>query len=121
MERYKTNRYRRSNTAYAQGLRREMTSQERKLWYKFLKYLPVTINRQKTIGEYIVDFYCAKAKIVIEIDGSQHYFPDGENYDKKRDEYLKSLGLTVLRYSNSDIDKNFKVVCEDIWRHLPPS
>ena len=72
----------------AQRLRKEMTAEEKKLWYTFLKKLPVTINRQKVIGQYIVDFYCAKAKLVMEIDGSQHYEEKGIRSDKVRDEYL---------------------------------
>ena len=74
-----------------------MTKEERHLWYDFLKELPVNFNRQKVIGNYIVDFYCAKAKIVIELDGSQHYFDEGREKDLKRDRFLSSLGLTVLR------------------------
>ena len=102
----------------AQRLRKEMTAEEKKLWYTFLKKLPVTINRQKVIGQYIVDFYCAKAKLVIEIDGSQHYEEKGIRSDKVRDEYLNSLGLTVLRYTNKEINSNFKNVCQDIWNYI---
>ena len=102
----------------AQRLRKEMTAEEKKLWYTFLKKLPVTINRQKVIGQYIVDFYCAKAKLVIEIDGSQHYEEKGIRSDKVRDEYLNSLGLTVLRYTNKEINRNFKNVCQDIWNYI---
>ena len=93
----------------AQELRKNMTKEERHLWYNFLKELPITINKQKVIGNYIVDFYCASAKIVIELDGSQHFEEQGKRYDEKRDEYLKSLGLTVLRYSNYDVNTNFMV------------
>ena len=95
-----------------------MTKEERHLWYDFLKTLPVTVNRQKVIGNYIVDFYCAKANIAIELDGSQHYFEKGLQKDTARDEYLNSLGIKVLRYSNLDIKKNFNGVCEDILRHI---
>lgn len=101
-------------THNSQLLRKNMTKQERHLWYDFLKNLPVTIHRQKIIGNYIVDFYCASAKIVIELDGSQHYEDKGIKKDIIRDEYLKENGITVLRYSNLDVDKNFKGVCEDI-------
>ena len=107
-------------TSNAQTLRKNMTKQERHLWYDFFKLLPVTINRQKVIGNYIVDFYCAEAKIVIELDGSQHYEKDGKIADKKRDAFLKSKGLIVLRYANSDVDRNFEGVCTDILRHFPP-
>ena len=98
----------------AQSLRKNMTEQERKLWYKFLKTLPYTVKRQYVIGNYIVDFYCDKTKTVIELDGSQHYGDIGVANDVVRDEYLNSLGLTVLRYSNADINKNFEAVCNDI-------
>ncbi len=99
-------------------LRKNMTRQEKHLWYDFLRFLPVTIHRQKVIGNYIVDFYCASAKIVIELDGSQHYDNDGIYNDNLRDDYLNKLGITVLRYSNLDVDKNFNGVCEDIQKHL---
>ncbi len=102
----------------AQELRKNMTKEERHLWYNFLKDLPITINRQKVIGNYIVDFYCAQSKIVIELDGSQHFEDNGIEYDAKRDEYLKSLGLTVLRYSNYDVNTNFYGVCTDIATKL---
>lgn len=103
---------------YAQRLRREMTSEERYLWYDFLKNLPVTVNRQKVIGNYIADFYCASANIVIELDGSHHFQKEGKESDKQRDEYFSKLGLKVLRYPNNQINSNFDSVCEDILRHL---
>ena len=102
----------------AQELRKNMTKEEQHLWYDFLKELPITINRQKVIGNYIVDLYCAEAKIVIELDGSQHFEDKGIENDAKRDEYLKSLGLTVLRYSNYDVNTNFYGVCTDIAKKL---
>ena len=102
----------------AQELRKNMTKEERHLWYDCLKDLPITINRQKVIGNYIVDFYCADAKLIIELDGSQHFEEKGIEYDAKRDEYLKSLGLTVLRYSNYDVNTNFYGVCTDIATKL---
>ena len=95
-----------------------MTKEERHLWYDFLKPLPVTWNRQKVIGPYIVDFYCAQANLVIELDGSQHYEEQGQRLDRSRDQYLSSLGLTVLRYSNLDIAQNFDGVCQDILTHI---
>ena len=98
-----------------------MTKEERHLWYDFLKSLPYTVKRQQVIGNYIVDFYCACAKLVIELDGSQHYEESGKSADLVRDAFLESLGLKVLRYSNSDINKNFRGVCEDILRHINPS
>lgn len=95
-----------------------MTPEERHLWYDFLKNLPVTINKQKVIGRYIIDFYCARAKIAVEVDGSQHYSADGKAYDKERDEYLNRQGIRVLRYTNRDIDKNFDGVCADILANI---
>ena len=105
-------------TGRAQQLRQNMTREERHLWYDFLKQLPVTFNRQKVIGRYIVDFYCAEAKLVIELDGSQHFEDAGAEADRERDEYLKSMGLMVLRYPNSAIWGNFEGVCEDILYHI---
>ena len=100
--------------SYARKLRREMTPHERKLWYMFLRNYPVKFYKQKIIGRYIVDFYCAPAKLVVEIDGTQHYEEDGKASDRTRDEKLGSLGLTVLRFSNRDIDRDFQAVCEMI-------
>ena len=106
-------------TKISQVLRKNMTKEERRLWYDFLKDLPQTVNRQKVIGGYIVDFYCASAKIVIELDGSQHY--DKQQMvesNKIRDEFLKQMGITVLRYSNYDIKTNFDGVRLDILQHI---
>ena len=105
-------------TGNAKKLRASMTKEERHLWYDFLKTLPVTVNRQKVIGHYIVDFYCAAAKLVIELDGSQHYEASGQSADRERDAYLGSLGLTVRRYSNLDVSRNFRGVCDDILQVL---
>lgn len=105
-------------TKNSQTLRKNMPKEERHLWYDFLKELPVTVHRQKVINNYIVDFYCASAKLVVEIDGSQHYFDEGKDKDLKRDEFLNSLGLTVLRYSNDDINNSFESVCQDIFNNL---
>ena len=106
-------------TKNSQKLRKEMTKEEKHLWYDFLNTLPVKFRRQKAVGKYIVDFYCYQAQIIIELDGSQHYDNDEQiEKDKERDEYLKSLGFTVLRYSNYDIHKNFRGVCDDIYNHL---
>ena len=98
-----------------------MTKEERHLWYDFLKPLPLMVHRQKVIGKYIVDFYIAEAKLVIELDGSQHFDPAGQKADQVRDAYLNSIGLTVLRYSNSDIHFRFQDVCRDILNKLPVS
>ena len=98
----------------AQELRRNMTKEEKHLWYDFLKKLPIKFNRQKVIGNYIVDFYCAEAKVVIELDGAQHYELNAREKDTIRDEYLNSLGILVLRYTNIDLHKNFEGICKDI-------
>lgn len=108
-------------TAFAKDLRKNMTRQERHLWYDFLKTLPMTVHRQKAIGPYIVDFYIAGKKLVIELDGSQHYSIPGKQADAVRDGYLREQGLTVLRYSNSDVDRDFPGVCGDILAHLQNS
>jgi very-short-patch-repair endonuclease len=102
----------------AQRLRREMTKEEHRLWYDFLKQLPVTVNRQKVIGHYIVDFYCASAKLVIELDGSQHYEDEGAAADRERDHALNQRGITIVRYSNNDLNRNFDGVCADLLRRL---
>ena len=89
----------------ARRLRREMTPHERKLWYLFLRRYPVKIYKQRIIGRFIVDFYCASARLVIELDGSQHYEPQGLAYDAERSQFLMPLGLEILRFSNRDIDR----------------
>ena len=98
----------------ARHLRREMTPQERKLWYLFLRKYPVKIYKQRIISRFIVDFYCASAKLVIEVDGSQHYEAQGVAYDTERSAVMTAHGLEVLRFSNRDVDKNFQSVCEQI-------
>lgn len=98
-----------------------MTKEERHLWNDFLKMLPVTVNRQKVISNYIVDFYIAASKIVIELDGSQHYEDSGIENDAKRDAFLNGLGIKVLRYSNLDINQRFDSVCEDILKEINTS
>ena len=98
----------------ARKLRREMTPHERKLWYLFLRKYPVKIYKQRIIDRFIVDFYCASAKLVIELDGSQHYENQGIEYDAERTAVLESFGLHVIRYSNRDIDRYFSAVCEQI-------
>ena len=98
----------------ARRLRREMTPHERKLWYLFLRKYPVKVYKQRIIGRFIVDFYCASAKLVIEVDGSQHYESQGMAYDAERSASLSALGLEVLRFSNRNIDRDFRGVCEQI-------
>ena len=99
---------------YARSLRREMTPQERRLWYEFLKDSPMKFYRQRVIGNFIVDFYCASARLVVEIDGGQHCDEVVAEYDSKRTGFLNSLGITVLRYTNLDVGENFEGVCADI-------
>lgn len=98
----------------ARELRKEMTRQERHLWYDFLAMYPVRFQRQKTIGCYIVDFYCHIAKLAVELDGSQHYSQASMEYDLRRSAVLKAQGIKVLRFTNLDIDRNFVEVCEVI-------
>lgn len=95
-----------------------MTDEEKELWYKFLKMLPMTVNRQKNIGNFIVDFFISSKNIVIEIDGRQHLSAEHKAADAKRDAELASLGLKVLRYSNRAIRENFLDVCGSILHHI---
>ena len=103
---------------FSRKLRREMTKEERHLWYDFLKGLPVTVHRQKILGTFIADFYIASKKLVIELDGSQHYMDGGVQSDRDRDAWMQENGITVLRYSNLQIQREFDAVCSDIMRHL---
>ena len=102
-------------TENARVLRREMTDSERKLWYNFLKYDEYHWKKQSVIKPYILDFYCAKAKLCLELDGSQHFFEDGLNYDEARTKFLEGLGIKVLRFTNFEVENNFKEVCEAIY------
>ena len=97
-----------------QDLRKNMTKEERHLWYDFLKTYPVQFRRQYSIGLYYADFYCYQAKLVVELDGSQHYMEQGQEYDRRRTAFLESQGLMVLRFSNLDVLKRFVGVCEQI-------
>ena len=110
--------YERGNIPLAKQLRKNMTPWERKLWYEFLRGYPVRFQRQKAIGSYIADFYCAKARLVIELDGGGHYEADQREADQARTKELEQLGLTVLRFSNLDIDRHFEAVCEVIAREV---
>ena len=101
-------------TPQAKILRKSMTKQERKLWHLFLKNYPVRFLRQKVIDRFVVDFYCASAKLVIELDGSQHYEEDVIVQDSERTDVLKGFGLSVIRFANKEVDLNFNVVCEKI-------
>ncbi len=105
-------------TNNAQILRKNMTPEERHLWYDFLKKLPITVKRQYNIENYILDFFIPSAKIAIELDGSQHYEPEARSADKERDNRLSLYGIKVLRYNNLDIKKNFEGVTSDILKNL---
>ena len=110
--------YNKKLVSNARTLRKNMTSEEKHLWYDFLKRLPLNVRRQHNIGDYIVDFYIAEKKIVIELDGRQHLMREHQEADAERDAALATWGITVLRYSNNSIRKNFGVVAEDILSHL---
>ena len=99
---------------FAKQLRKEMTKEERHLWYDYLRTYPIRFSRQKVLGEYIVDFYCAQAKLVIELDGSQHYEEQGTVKDRERTAFLEQYGLTVIRIPNNEVNQNFRGVCEYI-------
>ena len=106
--------YNKENIPLAKTLRKNMTPWERKLWYDFLRYYPVRFQRQKAIGNQIADFYCAKARLVIELDGGGHYTAELAKKDEMRTKDLESMNLTVVRICNLDIDRNFRGVCEYI-------
>ena len=99
---------------FAKSLRKEMTKEERHLWYDFLRTYPVRFSRQKVLGKYIVDFYSAEAKLVIELDGSQHYEDENLIQDTERTAFLEAYGLRVVRIPNNEINSNFRGVCEYI-------
>ena len=110
--------YNHHNLEKARQLRKEMTIWERKLWFTFLRHYPIRFYRQIRIENYIVDFYCAGVKLVIEIDGRQHYNEEGRASDKIRDEFLTGLGINVVRYTNRQIRDNFVGVCKDIEKRI---
>ena len=98
----------------AKKLRSNMTKEERHLWYDFLRSYPVKFLRQKILGKYIVDFYCAEAKLIVELDGSQHYEEKEIKYDAERTNYLEQYGIRVLRIPNNEVNRNFAGICEHI-------
>jgi len=104
---------------YARDLRKNMTKEERKLWYGFLRTLPVTVKRQARIGHYIADFYIPSCRLAIEMDGSQHFEDAGQKYDQTRDRFFAQQGISVVRYPNNAVKDNFPGVCEDILRRIP--
>ena len=99
---------------FAKALRKNMTKEERHRWYDFLRAYPVQFTRQKIIGNYIVDFYCAKASLIIELDGSQHYETGAVQKDCTRTDFLEKQGLTVIRIPNNAVNENFRGICEYI-------
>ena len=107
-------KYNKRLVPFAKQLRREMTKEERHLWYDFLRTYPVRFSRQKVLGNYIVDFYSAEARLVIELDGFQHYEPDALELDAERTAFLEGYGLTIVRFPNNEVSKNFCGVCEYI-------
>ena len=102
----------------AQQLRRNMTQDEKHLWYDYLRSYPVQFKRQKPIGIYIADFYCPQASLVIELDGKQHNHPEQAKWDEERTAYMQSVGLEVVRFSNKDIREHFSEVCLWIDMHI---
>ena len=98
----------------ARSLRKNATKQENRLWYELLRGFRPRFTRQRIVGNYILDFYCGKAKLAIELDGSHHYEPEALEYDRNRTDFLESLGIQIIRYTNIDVDRNFKGVYEDI-------
>ena len=102
------------NVANARSLRKNMTPQERHLWYDFLRYCKPRFRRQELLGSYIADFFCYEAKLIVEVDGSQHFTPENIAADNMRTAYFHALGLKVLRVDNGQVNKNFSGVCEGI-------
>ena len=110
--------YRRKLKTNAQSLRRDPTPAERKLWFEFLGALPQRFSRQKPLGAYIVDFYCARRMLVIEVDGDSHYDDRGADRDAKRTLTLEAQGIRVMRFSNLEVMQDFEAVCERIEAEL---
>ena len=105
-------------TKRAQELRSHATEQENRLWFTFLRKYPVQFRRQVTMNQFIVDFFCAKAKLILELDGSQHYEEQGLAYDAERTAILESFGYKVLRFTNEEVNHNFHNVCDTIDREV---
>ena len=105
-------------TPNARKLRKNMTKQEKHLWYDFLNSYPVKILRQKVIGFFVADFYCARAKLIIEIDGSQHFTKTGKEYDMEREKIIENYGIKIIRYTNNAVENDFDFVCNDIEKHI---
>ena len=95
-------------------LRKEMTKEERHLWYDYLRHYPVRFIRQHLVSNYIVDFYCAKARLAVELDGTQHYDSESAKNDARRTEQLRTLGIKVIRFPNNAVNRQFESVCDQI-------
>ena len=107
-------KYNKKIIPFAKRLRKDMTREERKLWYDFLREYPVKFTRQKVLGYYVADYYCPQVKLVVEIDGSSHLSDEAQEYDKNRTEFIEKYGITVIRFFNGEITANFEMVCHDI-------
>ena len=103
-------------TSRSQQLRKNMTKEERRLWYEYLRSYPVRFRRQVTCGTYILDFYCAAAKLAVELDGSGHYEEKQQAYDEKRRIFFENMGVRILRFANTDVMRNLSGVCQMIDR-----
>ncbi|MBQ8145820.1 MAG: endonuclease domain-containing protein [Clostridia bacterium] len=108
--------YNKGNIVFAKELRKNMTPQEKHIWYDYLRDYPVRFQRQKALGNYIADFFCARAKLIIEIDGSGHGTDEQRKIDNERTEYLESVGLLVIRFTNEEVNNKFRSVCIEIDR-----
>lgn len=114
--------YNQELVARAKKLRKNMTIPEKKLWYGFLNHFSLRVLRQRPINNFIVDFYCAKLKLVIEVDGDSHFTDEGRESDRRRTAILESYGLKVIRFTNEEVLHNFDAVCQEISpRKDPPS
>ena len=115
-------KYKHKNLIIAKNLRRNLTPWELKLWLNCLKHMPYKFYKQRPIGNYILDFYCAKAKLAIELDGSQHYYAQNKKYDCERTCFLEKQGIKVLRFDNIDVDKNidgiYQIIIAEINQRL---
>ena len=108
-------------TENAKFLRNNMTKEEKHLWYDYLRKCPVRFSRQKVLGKYIADFYSAEAKIVIELDGAQHFEKENRIYDEKRTEFLEQYDLKIIRIPNGEINTNFEGICRYIDKQIEQS
>ncbi len=107
-------KYEKKNIPIARMLRKNMTKEEKHLWYDFLSTYPIRFKKQKLLGKYVVDFYCATVNLVVELDGSQHDTDDGKFFDERRTEYLEQFGIKVIRFKNIQVRESFRTVCDRI-------